>query len=225
MTQQLRIATPPDGEVYTFESLEAAVGAVRTYERAYIPASQALIDIHSDGLWEEGGFESYEDFLARGADMSPSRASQLESAGRFVRFLGINYPDERAPSNERIVRAIMRIKRKKNHEPPYDFLETEEAVMERRCVAWREIQDTAKSNQEPITAEFAGAIVDKSYRGGTKVGKTKLYKLEDLENACALLLEIEKQHPASEAREEWGDPRDWAYFDDAVEYLEALAGL
>lgn len=202
-----------------FASLGDAEQAIVNYSSAYQLAAEALIEIHEHDLWTQGDYESFEQYIAERWGYTKSRASQLENAGSFVRYLRMNCDGMAVPESERVVREIMRIKRRKERKPPYDFAETEDQVMERRRQAWVEIQDMAENNECAVTAELAAAVVDRSFRGGEKVKKAKALgpTVKQLEVAFSKILDMRLK--PQKAVNQFGAVSNWLGFAELYEWM------
>ncbi len=206
-----------------FATLADADSAIMEFVSAYHEAGQALIDIREHELWREGDYQNFEDYVERRWSWTSGRASQLEAAGRFVRFMGVNSPALAPPENERQFRPLLQIKRRKRQEPPWDFIEDDEVAMGRRVACWQIVRDQSVNQGEQITAKFVESVVMQFYKGGVKVPRTRVLTLKDLEVAFEQI--VESGVTPAEAVAKFGDPDGWDKFTAAAEWMAGAVNL
>lgn len=217
----------PAGEVYTFESLATAEEAIVTAARSYQVAAQAIIDVKEQELWRQADYEDFEDWAWQRFRIKRARASQIESAGRIVRFLAISHPELQVPENEKIARTLGRIKRKRQTERPFDFEETEEEWRERQAFGWQMIINQAENDGVAITADYAQDVIDLNFRGGVRVPKKKKPEpvretvLDDLVSAFMVITQLKPEV----ALERFGPVKEWPHFRNAKRWMDKVDGL
>lgn len=210
MTTQSTVQTAP-AVAKTFATLAECEVVIANYITSYEEAGQALLDIHERQLWQEAGYVTFEAYVADRWQLSTGRASQLMSAGKFLRHLDLARANLPAPATERHFRPLMRVRGARD--------EPELQAWERRTECWRIVHDTARNNSVPaITVEFISGIVDRYYRGGTRVNPPPPPLVrEDLEVAFAAIAQCGLT--PHEALIKFGDTTGWEHFEDAFQWM------